>query len=87
MTVEDLIKQLIELKDNLGGDTQVLFNDSSGYPYYIEKATIDDYNDIVLEQFMSYWNYRVFEKVLNKYEHDTSYEGLCGEGSFYDFQY
>ena len=49
MTVEDLIKQLIELKDNLGGDTQVIFNDSSGYPYYIEKATIDDYNDIVFE--------------------------------------
>lgn len=49
MTVEDLIKQLIELKDNLGGDTEVFFNDSSGYPYPLEKATIDDYNDIVLE--------------------------------------
>ena len=49
MTVEDLIKQLIELKDKLGGDAQVFFNDSSGYPYLLEKATIDDYNDIVLE--------------------------------------
>lgn len=23
---------------------------------------------------MSYWNYRVVEKVLNKYEHDTTYD-------------
>lgn len=23
---------------------------------------------------MNYWNYRVVEKVLNKYEHDTSYD-------------
>ena len=49
MTVEDLIKQLTELKDNLGGDTEVFFNDSSGYPYPLEKVIIDDYNDIVLE--------------------------------------
>ena len=41
LTVDELIKGLKDIRKSVGGDAQVLMQDSSGYDYDVTKITID----------------------------------------------
>lgn len=50
LTVKELIEQLTELSKQVGEDTFVYADDSSGYEYEVYDVYIDDYNHILIGQ-------------------------------------
>lgn len=41
LTINDLIKSLENVRDGVGGDALVQYDDSSGYPYDVTEIVID----------------------------------------------
>lgn len=48
LTVDELIKDLKDIRKSVGGHAQVLMQDSSGYDYDVTKITVDHDTVVIL---------------------------------------